>query len=317
MHIGHYVGSIRNRLAYQGQHDQYVMIADHLALTDNIDDPSEIARNVVRIGLDYLATGIDPALSTVFIQSRVEALSGLTTLYMNLVSAGSLLANPTGNEEVTRRGFGDDAPAGMFTYSVSQVADITAFDADGVPVGTDQVSLVEFSADLVRRFNGRFGTPDAPVLVEPEALSPKMGRLPGVDGRPKMGKSLGNAIYLSDAPDVVAEKVLGISMTAAGADFDPATSPPFVYLREFHPEPSDVTELENRYRDGRIGDDDVRRVLLDVLQDFLDPIRKRHAEYDRDHAEVLRILKAGSERAAAKANVTLDRARAAMGLGYF
>ena len=313
MHIGHYVGSIRNRLAYQGHHDQFIMIADHLALTDNIDDPSEIARNVVQIGLDYLATGIDPALSTVFIQSRVEALSALTTLYMNMVSAGSLLANPTRNEEVSRRGFGDDAPAGMFTYSVSQVADITAFDADGVPVGADQISLVEFSADLVRRFNAKFG----PVLVEPEALSPAMGRLPGVDGRPKMGKSLGNAVYLADNPDVVAEKIGRIAMTADGAGFDPVTSPPFVYLREFHPVRADVAEIENRYRDGRIGDAEVRRILLDVMQDFLDPIRKRRAEFDADHTEVLRILKAGSERAAQKADATLDRARIAMGLHYF
>jgi tryptophanyl-tRNA synthetase len=321
MHIGHYVGSIRNRLALQGRHDQYVMIADHLALTDNIDNPADIARNVVQIGLDYLATGIDPARTTIFVQSRVEALAALTTLYLNLVPAGSLLANPSRNEEVARRGFGDDAPAGMFTYTVSQVADITAFDADGVPVGADQVPLVEFAADVAQRFNARFGRPGEPVLVVPEPISPDMGRLPGIDGRPKMGKSLRNAIYLSDHPDVVTEKIMRIALHPHGADpdagVDPATCPPFVYLREFHPEPADVAELAAAYRDGRIDDTELRLILLDVMQEFLAPIRKRRAEFDADQAEVLHILRAGSERAATKANTTLDRARKAMGLHYF
>jgi tryptophanyl-tRNA synthetase len=316
MHIGHYVGSVRNRLANQGRYEQFIMVADHLALTDNIDDPSEIAGNVVQVGLDYLATGIDPELSTVFIQSRVLELSALTTLYMNLVSAGHLLANPTRNEEVTRRGFGDDAPAGMFTYSVSQVADITAFDADTVPVGTDQVPLVEFSAMLVRRFNDKFAT-DGPVIVEPAALVPPMGRLPGVDGHPKMGKSLGNAIYLSDSEAAVADKIGRIALTPPGAEFDPATSPPFVYLREFHPDAAEVDRIEQRYRAGELSDDGLRAVLLDTVQSFLAPIRKRRRDFAADRGEVLNILRRGSERAAERAAATLDRATAAMGLKYY
>jgi tryptophanyl-tRNA synthetase len=315
MHIGHYVGSIRNRLEYQGRYDQYIMVADYLALTDNIDDPSEIAENVVQIGLDYLATGIDPKLSTPFIQSRVPELPALTTLYMNLVSAGHLLANPTRNEEVTRRGFGDDAPAGMFTYSVSQVADITAFDADTVPVGTDQIPLVEFSAMLVRKFNEQFGKGKT-VIVEPKPLSPKMGRLPGVDGHPKMGKSLGNAIYLADAADTVAEKIRRMAITPPGADFDPQTSPPFVYLREFHSDPAEIPAIEEAYRSGAIDDTGLRAIVLDVMQEFLLPIRLRRAEFAADRAEVMRILQDGSDRASAKAAVTLDRVKAAMGLRY-
>ncbi|MEW2622035.1 tryptophan--tRNA ligase [Streptomyces sp. NPDC048106] len=315
MHLGHYVGSIRNRLACQGQGEQYIMIADHLALTDNIDDPGSIARNVVEVGLDYLATGIDPRLSTPFIQSTVLELAALTTLYMNLVSASYILENPTKNEEVSRRGFGDDAPAGMFTYSVSQVADITAFDADSVPVGTDQVPLVEFSAHLVRAFNERFG----PVIVVPRAVVPPMGRLPGTDGRPKMGKSLGNAIYLSDAPDTVREKILGMATRLTGTpdgEFDPAVSPPFLYLREFHPDSAEVDALEERYRSGVLSDDALRRAVLDAVETFLGPVRDRRRAYADDPAQVMAMLHEGGDRARAKAAATYDRVKAAMGLRY-
>jgi tryptophanyl-tRNA synthetase len=300
MHLGHYVGSIRSRLAYQGQGEQYIMIADHLALTDNIDNPSTIARNVVEVGLDYLATGIDPAFSTPFIQSGVLELSALTMLYMNMVSSSYILENPTKNEEVTRRGFGEDAPAGMFTYSVSQVADITAFDADSVPVGTDQVPLVEFSAHLVRRFNEQFG----PTIVEPAAVVPDMGRLPGTDGRPKMGKSLNNAIYLSDSADTVREKVLGMAMllnATPEGEFSPAASPPFIYLREFHPDREAVEALAQQYQSGAASEDVVRSAVLDAVEAFLGPVRARRAEYAADRAQVLAILRDGSDRAREKA----------------
>jgi tryptophanyl-tRNA synthetase len=315
MHLGHYVGSIRSRLDYQGLGEQYIMIADHLALTDNIADPRDIARNVVEVGLDYLATGIDPRLSTPFIQSTVQELSALTTLYMNLVSAAYILENPTKNEEVTRRGFGEDAPAGMFTYSVSQVADITAFDADSVPVGADQVPLVAFSAHLVRLFNEQFG----PTIVEPAPIVPATGRLPGTDGRPKMGKSLGNAIYLSDHPDEVREKILGMatSLVDVPADeFDPASSPPFIYLREFHPDQDEVDGLEEHYRVGELGDDALRAAVLDAVEGFLAPVRGRRREFAADPAQVLAMLHEGGDRARTKAAATLERVQIAMGLYY-
>lgn len=275
MHIGHYVGSISNRLAHQGQHDQYIMIAD--LSTARID---ETARNMLRIGLDHLAVGLDPFLCTLFIQSNVEPLVALGTLFTY---------------------------AGMLPDVANRLAASTAFDADGVLVGADRVTEVEASAELVRSFNRRFGS----VLVEPEPVTPERGRLPGTDGKPRMSRALGNAIYLTDSPDVVTTKVCEIAMTAHGAEFAPATSPPFVYLREFHPDAADVDELEGRYLAGQVDDFEIRHVLLDVMQDFLDPIRKRRNEFAADPAEVVRILKAGGERAAQKAETTLDRVRSA------
>lgn len=315
MHIGHYVGSLRSRLERQGDCRQYIMIADHLALTDNVDDPSKIAENVVEVGLDYLATGLDPKLSTFFVQSDVLELSALTTLYMNLMSAGDLLSNPTKNEEVTRRGFGHDAPAGMFTYSVSQVADITAFDATLVPVGADQVPLVQFAAMLVERFTELFGA----AITAPAPLVPTMGRLPGTDGAPKMGKSLGNAIYFSDSKADVETKILSMAMRLRGSTtstFDETASPPFIYLREFHPSSSEVNRLVDQYTRGSISDDRVRQELLDVLQAFLEPIRIRRAELSADRGFVRDQLKTGGDKARDHAAVTLARVKEAMGLAY-
>lgn len=309
LHIGHYTGSIRSRLAAQQENVQYVMIADMLALTDNIEDPSEIAENVLRMGIEYLALGIDPERSTIFIQSLVPELSALTALYVNLSSAGDILDNPTSNEEVSRRGFGHDAPGGMFLYSISHVADITAFGADTVPVGTDQTGLVEFVAGMARQFNGRFGS----VLVEPVPLVPASGgRLPGYDGRPKMGKSLDNAIYLSDDTDTVRRKIMSMPSTVA----DGSESLPLVYLRQFHEDPAEVAELATRLAAGGFDAGRLREVVVDVLEAFLGPIRASIRMYAEDPSEVLRILTEGSRAARTVAIDTHDRVRTAMGLRY-
>jgi tryptophanyl-tRNA synthetase len=314
LHLGHHVGSLRNRVALQHEHTTYVLIADLQALTDHAEHPERIRENILEVALDYLAVGIDPAVATIVVQSGVPELAELTMYYLNLVSVARLQRNPTVKEEMQQRGFEANVPAGFLVYPVSQAADITAFKAHLVPVGEDQLPMIEQTVEIVRRFNRLYG----PVLIEPEALVPEVARLPGTDGQRKMGKSLGNAIFLSDSPDVVAGKVHGMYTDPGHLRVeDPGTvegNPVFSYLDAFDPDTATVERLKQRYRAGGLGDVAVKRRLLDVLDGLLAPIRARRTELARDPGHVRRILREGTERGRAVAQRTLREVRKAIGL---
>ena len=250
LHLGHYVGSLQNRVALQREYATYVLIADVQALTDHAEEPELVRRNVLEVALDYLAVGIDPAAATIVVQSGVPELAELTVYYLNLVSVARLGRNPTVKEEMQQKGFGADVPAGFFVYPVSQAADITAFRADVVPVGEDQLPMIEQTVEIVRRFNRLYG----PTLVEPTALIAKHARLPGTDGQSKMGKSLGNAIFLSDPADVVSKKVMGMYTDPQHIRVELPGSvegnPVFGYLDAFDADAAGVDDLKRRYRAG-------------------------------------------------------------------
>ena len=320
LHLGHYVGSLDNRVRLQHEYETYVLIADLQALTDHADRPELIRQSVLEVTLDYLAVGIDPAGATIVIQSLVPELAELTMYYLNLVTLARLQRNPTVKEEMRQKGFEADVPAGFLAYPVSQAADITAFKAHVVPVGEDQLPMIEQTVEIVRRFN-RMYAPSRPVLVEPEALVPRIARLPGTDGQSKMGKSLGNAIFLSDPPDVVAAKVRGmytdpghLRVEAPGAV---EGNPVFCYLDAFDPDTAAVAELKRRYRAGGLGDVAVKRRLLDVLEAFLAPIRARRAALARDPGHVMAVLHEGTQRGRAVAHRTLAEVRTAIGIEYW
>jgi tryptophanyl-tRNA synthetase len=314
LHLGHYVGSLKSRVDLQGEYTTYVLIADLQALTDHAEDPASVRRNVLEVALDYLAVGVDPARATIVVQSGVPELAELTVYFLNLVSMARLRRNPTVKEEMRQKGFGDDVPAGFFVYPVSQAADITAFKTDLVPVGDDQLPMIEQTVEIVRRFNRRFG----PVLVEPGALVPEQGRLPGTDGRSKMGKSLGNAISLSDPTDVVVRKVMSMytDPTHVRAEL-PGTvegNPVFAYLDAFDPDPGGLEEIKRRYRAGGLGDVALKRRLIEALEGFLTPIRRRRIELARNLGAVERILREGTERGRRVAQGTLADVRRALSL---
>lgn len=316
LHLGHYVGSLQKRVELQHEYATYVLIADLQALTDHADQPELVRRNVLEVALDYLAVGIDPRVATLVIQSLLPALAELTVLYLNLVTMARLQRNPTVKEEMRQKRFGADVPAGFLAYPVSQAADITAFRADLVPVGEDQVPMIEQTVEIVRRFNRTYGE----VLVEPRALVSRVARLPGTDGRSKMGKSLGNAIFLSDPADVVARKVQGMYTDPKHVRAtDPGTvegNPVFDYLDAFDPDARAVEELRRQYRAGGLGDTVVKRRLTEVLHALLAPIRARRDELARDPGAVMRILRDGTERGRGVARQTLAEVRRAMGLTY-
>jgi tryptophanyl-tRNA synthetase len=302
LHLGHYVGSMKTRLARQHTGEQYLMIADYLALTDNIDDPRAIAANVLEIGTDYLACGIDPRHTTCFVQSDVLELQALTAIYLNLADCAEILDNTAKNEEIDRRGFGSAAPAGMFTYTVSQVADITAFGADRVPVGTDQIPLVAFAADIVRRFNSAFGS----TLVVPEPDLASTGRLPGFDGRPKMGKSLANTIDLSDSDDTIVDKLAKLPI-----DLHRPDDAWGVYYREFT-----GADPQDEAVSGEVMTARIRSRITEAVNAAIAPIRERRATYAADPAEVARLLTDGGVRASEVATETLRNVKTAAGLRY-
>jgi tryptophanyl-tRNA synthetase len=314
LHLGHYVGSLRNRVALQHEYETFVLIADLQALTDHADDPALIRQSVIEVALDYLAVGIDPAVAAIVVQSQVPELAELTMYLLNLVTVARLQRNPTVKEEMRQKGFEADMPVGFFVYPVSQAADITAFGAHLVPVGADQLPMIEQTVEIVRRFNRLYG----PVLVEPEALVPDVGRLPGTDGATKMGKSLGNAILLSDPADVVARKVMGLFTDSGHLRVtDPGRvegTPVFAYLDAFDPDTSAVAELKARYRAGGLGDVALKRRLTEVLETFLEPIRTRRTALAQDLEPVRAILRAGTARGRARAAGTLMAVRRAMGL---
>jgi tryptophanyl-tRNA synthetase len=314
LHLGHYVGSLRNRIELQHDYATYVLIADLQALTDHGAQPEQIRRNVLEVALDYLAVGIDPKAATIVVQSGIPELAELTLYYLNLVTVARLHRNPTVKEEMRQKGFGADVPAGFFVYPVSQAADITAFKAHVVPVGDDQVPMIEQTVEIVRRFNRLYG----PLLVEPTALVPKIARLPGTDGQSKMGKSLGNAIFLSDPTDMVAQKVMGMYTDPKHVRAeDPGTvegNSVFSYLDAFDPDGSGVEELKRRYRAGGLGDVPLKRHLIEVLEAFLYPVRTRRIELAKDPEEVARILRDGTETGRALARQTLGEVRRALRL---
>lgn len=321
LHIGHYVGSLRERVKMQesGEYDPFIMIADQQALTDNARDPEKIRRSLTEVALDYLAVGLDPAKSTLFVQSQIPALAELNLYYLNLVTVSRLERNPTVKAEIQQKNFNRSIPAGFFTYPVSQTADITAFKANLVPVGDDQEPMLEQAREIVRTFNSIYGE----VLVEPEGVFPPkgQGRIPGLDGNAKMSKSLGNAIYLSDDEDTLKKKVMSMYTDPNHIHVeDPGQvegNVVFTYLDIFDKDTAKVQELKDHYRHGGLGDVKIKRYLMEVLNAELAPIRQRRAEFAKDIPAVMDMLKAGSDRANQVAAQTLDEVKDAMGLNYF
>ena len=315
LHLGHYAGSLKSRVALQRSHRQFLLLADTQALTDNAHDLERVRRNVLEVTFDYLAVGIDPAETTICVQSALPALAELTLLYLNFVTVGRLERNPTIKTEIQLRGFERDIPAGFLCYPVSQAADITAFKATIVPVGEDQTPLIEQTNEIVRRFNRQVGRD---ILVEAQAMVPVVGRLPGVDGKAKMSKSQGNAIPLSASPDDISDAVRRMY---TDPDHVRASDPGkiegnavFTYLDAFCDDRQLVEELKARYRQGGLGDVTVKRYLEDILQALLAPIRERRARYAAEPDYVMRILREGTLRARERTEATLAELRAALGL---
>ncbi|MBP3492142.1 MAG: tryptophan--tRNA ligase [Clostridia bacterium] len=332
LHIGHYVGSLRERVRLQnsGEFDDiYIMIADAQALTDNAEHPEKVRNNIIEVALDYLACGIDPEKSSIFIQSSVPELTELSFYYMNLVTLSRLQRNPTVKSEIKMRDFEMSIPVGFLTYPISQAADITAFEATTVPAGEDQEPMIEQCKEIVRKFNSIYGD----TLVEPEILLPQNKqccRLPGTDGKAKMSKSLGNCIYLSDTPDEIKTKVMSMFTDPDHLRIeDPGKvegNTVFAYLdafatddhfAEFLPDYKNLDELKDHYRRGGLGDVKIKKFLIKVLQTELKPIYDRRLELAKDTDAVYEILRKGTQNAQAKAAQTLAKVRHAMQIDYF
>ena len=332
LHIGHYVGSLKRRVELQnsGEFDEiYIMLADAQALTDNADNPAKIRDNIMEVALDYLSAGIDPTKSNIFIQSHVAELTELSFYYMNLVTVSRLQRNPTVKSEIQMRNFETSIPVVFFTYPISQAADITAFKATVVPVGEDQMPMLEQTKEIVHKFNAVYGE----TLVDPQILLPSNKaclRLPGTDGKAKMSKSLGNCIYLSDTEADVKKKVMSMFTDPDHIRIeDPGKlegNTVFTYLdafsneghfAEYLPDYANLDELKEHYQRGGLGDVKVKKFLNNVLQEELAPIRARRAEYEKNIDAVYEILKRGSEAASAKAAETLREVKAAMKINYF
>jgi tryptophanyl-tRNA synthetase len=318
LHLGHYVGSLRARVELQREARQFLLLADTQALTDNVGRHHKVTGNVIEVALDYLAVGIDPAQSTIFIQSQVPELAELSQYLLNLVTVARLERNPTIKEEMRLRGFERDIPAGFLTYPVSQAADITAFKATHVPVGDDQLPMIEQTNELVRRFNH---VVDRQVLVECEAVLSSVTRLPGIDGKAKMSKSLGNAIALGATPDEITKAVNAMYTDPSHLKVsDPGRvegNVVFSFLDAFEPDVRKVDELKAQYRRGGLGDSVVKRLLNERLQSLIEPIRARRQAFADDRAEVLAILRQGTLRAREVAGATLSEVKSALGLTYF
>jgi tryptophanyl-tRNA synthetase len=318
LHLGHFVGSLRSRVAYQQDHKQFIMLADSQALTDNMDDTNKVHRNVIEVALDYLAVGIDPSLSTIFVQSQIPELAELTFYYLNLVTVARLERNPTVKQEIILRGFERDIPAGFLTYPASQAADISAFKAKIVPVGEDQIPMIEQTNEIVRRLNRMAGRD---VLVECEARVPAIGRLPGVDGKAKMSKSLGNTINLGDTPEQISKQVKNVYTDPLHLRVaDPGHlegNVAFIYLDAFDTEKAALEEMKAHYQRGGLGDSIVKKRLDVVLQEMLAPIRERREHFAKDRGEVLNMLKRGTAQAREVAAKTMDEVKSVLGLNYF
>lgn len=317
LHLGHYVGSLATRLKMQEDHQLYVMIADAQALTDYAHEPQRVRQNILEVALDYLSVGIDPSKATIFIQSLVPAIAEITMYFLNLVTWNRLKHNPTVKLEIQQKGYGEEVPAGFMIYPVSQAADITCVRAELVPVGDDQLPMIEQTVDLVRKFNRLYNTE---ALVEPKAVLSTIARLPGIDGKAKMGKSLGNAIYLSDSVDEITKKVKGMYTDPNHLRVeDPGKvegNPVFTYLDAFAADKTKVEELKAHYQRGGLGDSVVKKYLLEELLAFLEPIRKKRELLAKDPKYVMDLLKKGTEAVNIVASETLLQVRRAMGIDY-
>jgi len=316
LHLGHYVGSLQNRVKLQHEYDTYVLIADVQALTDNFEHPEMLEANIFEVALDYLAVGIDPEKTKIVVQSMIPELAELTIYFMNLVTVATLERNPTVKEEIKQRNFVKGVPVGFWSYPISQAADITIFKADLVPVGEDQLPMIEQAREIVRRFNRLY----AKVLIEPKAMLGAMARLPGTDGGAKMSKSLGNCIYLGDSPETVRKRVMSMFTDPKRIHpTDPGTvegNPVFIYHDVFNPNKAEVEELKERYRKGTVGDVEVKQRLYDALNHFLAPIRERRAEYAANPKQVYEIIMEGTRRGRELARATMDEVRTAMKIAY-
>ena len=332
LHVGHYVGSLRRRVELQnsGEFDKiFIMIADAQALTDNFDNPEKVRQNIIEVALDYLSAGLDPAKSTLFVQSQISELTELTFFYANLVTVSRLQRNPTVKSEIKMRNFETSIPVGFFTYPISQAADITAFKATVVPAGEDQLPMIEQTREIVRKFNSIYDE----VLVEPDVLLPENEacmRLPGIDGKQKMSKSLGNCIYLSDTPEDVKKKVMSMY---TDPDHIKVSDPGkiegncvFTYLdafckpehfEKYLPEYENLDALKAHYQRGGLGDVKVKRFLNSVMQEELAPIRERRLEWQAKLPEVVKILEEGTKKAYATAEKTLDEVKSGLGVFHF
>ena len=322
LHLGHYVGSLSNRVKLQNEGGKalYVMIADQQALTDNAREPRKVQESVLQVGLDYLAVGLDPEKTTMFIQSQIPQLAELSAYYMNLVTTSRLERNPTVKSEIQQKNFNQSLPVGFYVYPISQVADITAFKATHVPVGDDQQPMIEQAREVARDFNRIYGRD---VLVEPEIILPPkgQGRLVGIDGKGKMSKSLNNGIYLSDSADEIQKKVMSMFTDPNHIRIeDPGQvegNVVFTYLDVFADDQEKVQELKDHYERGGLGDVKIKRYLNDILQAKLKPIRERREEFAANPDYVMNMLKEGSEKAEKVAAQTIKEVKDAMGINYF
>jgi len=316
LHLGHYIGSLKNRIELQKSYDQYIMIADTQALTDYFENPERISESIFEVVSDYLAVGIDPDLSTIFIQSQVSALPELMMYYMNLVTVSRLERNPTVKTELAQKDFATSVPAGFLCYPISQAADITAFKAEIVPVGEDQLPLIEQTNEVVRKFNRLYNTD---CLKEAKAHLSKTSRLVGIDGKAKASKSLNNAIFLSDSPEIIKQKVFSMFTDPNHIKIsDPGRvegNVVFQYLDAFHEDKNEVEDLKLQYSKGGLGDTTIKSLLNDCLQKLLQPIREKRAAIDKKY--LLDICIEGTKKAQKSANRTLNEVKNAIGINFF
>lgn len=316
LHIGHYAGSLRNRLRYQDSHEQFLLLADTQALTDNAHDPAKVRRNVMEVALDYLAVGIDPKRATICLQSHLPALAELSMLYLNFVTVSRLERNPTIKDEIRARGFGRNIPAGFLCYPAAQAADITAFKATVVPVGEDQAPLIEQTNEIVRKINA---TARSKILPEAQAVIPKSGRLPGIDGKAKMSKSSGNAIPLSASPDEIRTAVRAMFTDPNHLRVDDPGQVEgnvvFTYLDAFDEEKAKLVEIKDHYQHGGLGDGKIKTRLDDILQALIAPIRARREQLSKDPAYILDVIRQGTQHAKERTEAT--KREVVEGLGLF
>lgn len=316
LHLGHYIGSLKNRVELQDKYNQYILVADVQALTDNADNPQKVRNNIVELLLDYLSVGINPQKATICIQSMIPAIAELTVFYLNLVSVARLERNPTIKQELKLRNFGGGIPAGFLTYPVSQAADITAFGADLVPAGEDQSPMIEQTCEIVRKFNSYYGD----TLKEPKIILSKTPRLIGTDGKNKMSKSLGNTIFLSDSPDEIEKKVMKMFTDPNHLNVnDPGNTkdnPVFIYLEAFGNDKEKISAMKSHYEKGGLGDVKVKKYLNEVLQDILEPIRERRKLLEQNISEVYKMAFEGTEKAKIVTNETLEKVKKSMKIDY-
>jgi tryptophanyl-tRNA synthetase len=316
LHLGHYVGSLQNRIRLQNEYDTYILIADVQALTDNFEHPEKLEANIFEVALDYLAVGLDPEKIKIVVQSMVPELTELTIYFMNLVTVATLERNPTVKEEIKQRNFVKGVPVGFWSYPISQAADIAIFKADLVPVGEDQLPMIEQTREIVRRFNRLYGK----VLIEPRAMLGAVARLPGTDGGAKMSKSVGNCIYLGDPSEVVHKRVMSMFTDPKRIHpTDPGTvegNPVFTYHDVFNPNKAEIEDLKERYRQGTVGDVEVKQKLFKALEAFLAPIRQRRQELAAQPHRVYEIIVEGTRKGRSLAQATMAEVRHAMKIAY-